>query len=475
MANDNLFGAPTKGLGQTVTFAPEQEQGFVPTAPQVNTQLQIGVQGGAVGVGGTGAQALIAEGPSPLMQAMMRIGGKFVEGQIEERKTEAFVEGMQRAAAGEAVADIVKETPWWAKMLGSADPAEGARWYAGHTVAQSTVADLDDRMPELRQLPPDQARALISKEAQARLTGDPSTDAAVLQQMSQALPALFKRHTKAHLGYLNEQAVASMTASMGQAGRRLQQIASGAVSGEYSEQDVEDARQNLLLAMRPPSPDMDPKLHAEVVAQGLEHLANSGSLHAFNVMDTPVGDSPSYISTMPFDVQDKLYARIAVAEGKARARFAEQFGDDIARLRVEADEPRENSAAMDLRPELLRINKAFQKVSGSRGNYFTSEEEAALLSRKAVAIRQARERAWDREQAAIERMRESGKKVEAEQTELASVQQAVASGTLIELRTRMGEKDIDRYLLEIMHGAKDDATREAVQLRVFSSSVNSRH
>lgn len=474
MANDNLFGAPTKGLGQTVTFAPEQEQGFVPTAPQAAPRLQVGVQGGAVGVGGTRAQGLIAEGPSPLMQAMMRIGGKFVEGKIEERKTEAFVDGMQRAAAGEAVADIVKETPWWAKMLGSADPAEGARWYAGHTVAQSTVADLDDRMPELRALPPDKLREVVQQESRARLTGDPSTDAMILQQASREYPVFFKRHAKSHLGWLNEQAVTSMTASMMQSGRRLQQIAAGAASGEYSEQDVEDARQNFLLAMRPPSPDMDPKIHADVVARGLEHMANEGSLHAFNVMASPVGDSPGYISTLPFEVQDKLNARVAVAEGKARARFAEQFGDDIARLRVEADLPREGSTAMGLRTELARLNKKFQQLYGSNGNYFDNEEEAALLSRKAVAIRQARERAWDREQAAIERMRESGKKIEAEQTELAGVQKAVREGTLNELRTRMGEKDIDRYLLEVMHGAKDDATREAIQLRVFSSGGGSR-
>lgn len=474
MANDNLFGAPTKGLGQTVTFAPEQEQGFVPTAPQVNTQLQIGVHGGAVGVGGTGAQALITEGPSPLMQAMMRIGGKFVEGQIEERKTEAFVEGMQRAAAGEAVADIVKETPWWAKMLGSADPAEGARWYAGHTVAQSTVADLDDRMPELRQLPPDQARALISKEAQARLTGDPSTDAAVLQQMSQALPALFKRHTKAHLGYLNEQAVASMTASTMQAGRRLQQVASGQASQEYSKQDLEDARVSFLSAMLPPSPDMDPELLAQVRVRALEHLANSGSLHAFTVLDTPIGDAPSYISTLNPEVQDKLYARMAVAEGKARARFAEQYSEDLARLTVESSAPREGAAAMDLRPTMDKLNADYRRLTGSRSNYFTKEDEAAYLSRSAVAIRHAQERAWDRQQALAEKLRESNKKVEAEQTELASVQQAVASGTLNELRTRLGEKDIDRYLLEIMHAAPDPASREALQLRVFSSGGGSR-
>ena len=473
MANDNLFGAPTKGLGQTVTFAPEQEQGFVPTAPQVNTQLQIGVQGGAVGVGGTGAQALIAEGPSPLMQAMMRIGGKFVEGQIEERKTEAFVEGMQRAAAGEAVADIVKETPWWAKMLGSADPAEGARWYAGHTVAQSTVADLDDRMSELRQLPPDQARALISKEAQARLTGDPSTDAAILQQMSQALPALFKRHTKAHLGYLNEQAVAAMTASTMQAGRRLQQVASGQASQEYSQQDLEDARASFLSAMLPPSPDMDPEMLAQVRVRALEHMANSGSLHAFTVLDTPIGDAPSYISTLNPEVQDKLYVRIAAAESKARGKFAETFSEDIARITVEASAPREGARAIDLQPMIDKVNRDFRLRHGSSGNYYTKEEEAALLSRSAVAIRQAQERAWDREQTALEKAKAGTKAEQKEAATHLQVRRAMFDGSLPMLATRATSDDIDRSIVEHLADMSPEERIKA-QVSIFSSQYPAR-
>lgn len=467
-AEDNIFGAPTEGLGQTVTFAPPQEAALAPMQLPGDTSLGLGIQGGAVGVGATRGRGVPQAEASPLLGALLNLGGKVIQQKQEAAKTAAFVEGMQRAAAGEAISDIVAETPWWAKMLGSADPAEGARWYAGHTVAQTAVADLDERMDVLRALPPDQAREYITKDMQGRLTGDASTDAAILQQASQALPAVFKRHAKSHLGYLNEQAVTAMQASMHAAGRDLQNKARGFALGEYSKEDLDKANDAFLAAMLPPSPDMNPGTHAEVRINGLLHLANAGNLHAFSSLERT-----GFIETLSPEQQDRLNARIAVAESKARGKFAETFSEDIARITVEASAPREGARAIDLQPMIDKVNRDFRLRHGSSGNYYTKEEEAALLSRSAVAIRQAQERAWDREQTALDKAQAGTKTEQKEAATHLQVRRAMFDGSLPMLATRATSDDIDRSIVEHLSDMSPEERIKA-QVSIFSSQYPAR-
>src|SRR6478752_1039791 len=158
MAGENTLGAPTEGLGQRVTFAFDAG-GAVPQLSLGNRgDIQAGVRGGGtVNAGGTQNRGVVLE-KNETFDFIAGLADKAVKVDMQRRKTQAFVTGMQRAAAVEAVSDIAAQQPWYSKLFGDSDTVEGARQYASHTIAQTTVAQMEEEMPQLRQMSPLEAQ-----------------------------------------------------------------------------------------------------------------------------------------------------------------------------------------------------------------------------------------------------------------------------------------------------------------------------
>lgn len=434
MAGDNVLGAPTEGLGQNVTFSPQAGGGVPQLQLPGQGAVQTGVAGGGIGIGGTQAHGIQQEGPSPMVAALMNLGGTVLAKKQAQKNNEAFLRGMQRAAAGEAVAEIAREQPWYAGLFGDGDAAEGARWYASHTVANSVASDFDEQMPELRKLPPDQARARMEQVLQQRLTGDTAADTAVVQQLTQVLPQVFKRQAKEHIAYQNEEGVKALTASMLQGAQRLQDVAKGALASTYGPVDVESEFRAFVEAQV--NPGLPENLYAKTKADGLEYLASTGKFHAFDVLDRA-----GFVGSLPQDMQETLRAKINTAQNRTKARFALTVDKELARIDMFSKSPPPGTEAEDVLPMVKAIDDRLFAEHGIR-NYFSGEERSALLSRSAVTIIQAREaeakRRFEAELRAAEKAERSGEEGAKQAAKIEFVRNALRTGNLAHAMTVTG-------------------------------------
>lgn len=434
MAGDNTLGAPTEGLGQNVTFSPQAGGGIPQLQLGAQGAVQTGIAGGGVGIGGTQAQGIQQEGPSPMVAALMNLGGTVLAKKQAVKNNEAFLRGMQRAAAGEAVAEIAREQPWYAGMFGDGDAAEGARWYASHTVANSVASEFDDKMPELRRLPPDQARAQMEQVLQQRLTGDTAADTAVVQQLTQVLPQVFKRQAKEHIAYQNEEGVKALTASMLQGAQRLQDVAKGAASGTYSQDDVVQGLQAFVEAQV--NPGLPENLYAKTKTDGLEYLASTGKFHAFEALDRA-----GFVSSLPQDMQEALRSKIATAQNRTKAQFSLGVDKELARIAVFSASTPPGAKPEDVLPMIQAVDNKLYAEHGIR-NYFSGEERAALLKGSAVSVIHAREREAQRkfeaELRAAEKAERQGEEGAKQAAKLAFVENALITGNLAHAMTVTG-------------------------------------
>ena len=434
MAGENTLSAPTEGLGQNVTFA-QQGGGGVPQLQLAGQgAVQTGIGGGGVGIGGTQAQGIQQEGPSPMVTALMNLGGTVLAKKQERKNNEAFLRGMQRTAAGEAVADIAREQPWYAGMFGEGDAAEGARWYASHTVANNVASEFDSMMPELRKLPPDAARVKMQQLIESRMTGDTVADTAIVQQLTQVVTPSFKRQAKEHIAYQNEEGVKALTASMFQGAQRLQDFAKGAVSGTYSAEDSAQAIQTFVEAQV--NPGLPEHLYAKTKADGLEYLATTGKFHAFDALDRA-----GFVDSLPQDMQESLRAKIATAQNRTKAQFALTVDKELARIDVFSKSPPPGTVAEDVLPMVKAVDDRLFAEHGIR-NYFSGEERAALMSRSAVHIIQSQEneakRRFEAELRAAEKAERQGDESAKQAAKIEFVRNALRTGNLAHAMTVAG-------------------------------------
>ena len=131
----------------TFSFAP-------PGTPQAQANEQaVGTRAGNVNPQAS-QQALTYQSPPPdkTFEAVIGFADKAFGEKLGEIKQEQFLRGMQQAASGEALTDIVNEQPWYSKVFGDSDVVEGARQYSALEKGAEFSTQLDQEMPELRKL-----------------------------------------------------------------------------------------------------------------------------------------------------------------------------------------------------------------------------------------------------------------------------------------------------------------------------------
>ena len=199
MANDNTLGAPTEGLGQNVTFV--AGGGRVPqtSAGQRQALRTNSTGGGAVST--ARAMQVPPAQPDATFAVLAKLGGDLLKPHLEAERNAAYVQGMQQAAQGQAIAEIVDEQPWYSKMFGSTSLVDGARAYTANTKATAMAIELETNMGELRKLSPGEFASQTTKKLTSASTGDATTDMMFQQQVGQILPSAFKTQAKEHLRY----------------------------------------------------------------------------------------------------------------------------------------------------------------------------------------------------------------------------------------------------------------------------------
>lgn len=386
--SDNTLGAPTEGLGQNVTFAYSNEQGIPQLEGGDPGRIRAGVIGGPVGVGGTKAQGVQAA-PNPTLDVLLKVGESILKPVLEKRKTEAYVSGMQRAMQGEAVTEIANSQPWYSKLFGEGtDVIEGARAYTGNTVAQTTVAAMEDKMPSIRQMDGPTAQKFFVDSINGAKTGDPATDLAVMQSLTRALPQFMRRQAKEHYAWKQERATAAEDASFKSGADNLQKI--GATLGQdgstTTQADVDAATLQFVQNQVPAAGRDEENWKKGQTARYIE-AAKNGQFHAVYAGMRPVKEgAPSVFDTLDADQRARITSAVEAGEGKLRNKYSMAWSDQLATVEASSKLPPTGTTTRDLAAQIDAMNTKFQKETGSKAPFILPRERAAYLSGSTVAI-----------------------------------------------------------------------------------------
>ena len=371
MANDNTLGAPTEGLGQTVTFAADGRQGVPQTSASNRQSLKLDARGG--GAQRTSQALRVPEAqPDPTFQALAKMGGEMLRPHIEAERQVKYVEGMQRAAQGEAITEIVEEQPWYSKLFGSTSLVDGARAYSASAKATSIAVEMETKMDELRKLSPSEFAKYSADVLTKANTGDVPTDMLISQQIGSVLPQVMKSQAKAHLRYKQEVLDESIDASHTAGFASLGAVASAARQGGTTDDlDVLTNQLHLAGQLAPP-PDVDREHYNKLLANSAVKSILSGNLDAAAFLDqTKILDSLS--------PQQQVAIKEATnrARSEARMKLPPEFADELASfLRAGND----GSSLDELKEKAKVFNERYKKYTGDPQDYFSAANLASEIN-----------------------------------------------------------------------------------------------
>lgn len=468
--SDNTLGAPTEGLGQNVTFAPAD----LARPPQLDaggtTLLQAQASGGYAGVNaGGGIPAVRTDNTLALL---LKAADNQIRPKLEQMRTEKYFEGMQSAMQGKAIQDIASEQPWYSRVFGPADAVEGARAYYGNTRAQEAVADMEDRMPELRKMEPAAARKFFVESVNSRLTGDKAADVSILQAMTRALPSVMRRQAKEHYGYTQENAATAQSASFlsGAEGlqRRAQAMADhGFVTPEEFALDV-----NQFVKDSVPVAGQDLEYWTKARTADMVGLAEQGKLHAINALRTPDAEGVSLLSVLPVEARNKIELAVNRAEGRLKTQYSFDWADQITDLRHRSSfglGPENTPKA--LMAEALAMNEKYQKKTGSTVGILSPAEVESIGTHSANSIALAKIKEFDKAEALRGKAVTEGEKAAAAEAKVQTIRGSAGEGSLYILASTPGYSNdvIDSEVMKAIR-SRPAAEQAAVAQQVMKEN-----
>lgn len=327
MADSNTQGAPTEGLGQSVTFAFKPGSGIPVLNPTRVPDVQVGTRGGPA----TQLNALQPQQRDPYatetLDFLVNVGQAILKPKLEQAKMDRYVAGMQQAATGDAMADIAARQPWYSKIFGDSDTVEGARAYHSEAIANKAVLDMEADMPRLRSLDPGSVQTEYSKRLAGVLTGDKATDAAVMAGLTRAMPAFMRRQAKEHYSWRQERAAEAEGDAFRTHAATMQSLGVPYQSGIVSPEDYTESAQRFLLSQLPAA-GRDPESWKKDMTARLIGAARDGQFHALGVLRTPpMKGAPSMFELLDDEQRVRVEAAVAAAESRAKAEAGSGYMD----------------------------------------------------------------------------------------------------------------------------------------------------
>lgn len=395
-------------------------------------QVQVGIQGNGVQDTSRIPEYRADHSAETNIDVLTKLGGQLLAPAIKREQQARFDEGMRRAAAGEAAADIEAERPAWATFFGEGDVTLGARTYEGAADAANVEAEIVRQMPELRKLPAEQFQQSIRGIIDTKKTGDATRDAAMEKSYLTFMPQALKTHAKENWAWQQQEAVTQDLKYLGStfdafeaqdAASRESAIGKQPVYPDsmsdrrkptYSEADQQAAKSRLMGALVP-APGQNQETRDNSVALSLFAQMSSGKMAAATALrqtvDPVTGRSLwDMLPAQHLDRLNQMYQSMGKVEQTKRLTSAEMdtimalsqtdrvedldVGIDRlnasvkARTGIDVDQL-DNSFALQQRARMIREKEAAEKEGASKARVAADRvsklEQAAAEDRTQVA------------------------------------------------------------------------------------------
>lgn len=334
MANENTMGAPTEGLGQTVTFS-ANGGGGVPQAQGSRRQsVRLNASGGGARLTAQALQVPETQ-PDATFAVLAKLGGELLKPHLEAERTAAYFSGMQKAAAGQAITDIVEEQPWYSKVFGSTSVVDGARAYTASAKASQMAVDLHTKMPEIRKMSGPEFAKYSTDMVAAAATGDNVTDMMFQQQAAKTLPEVMKTQATEHYRYQRELYYGAQEASVNGARQELsiadaevRKAASGTDEGaKYMAQTKYIAAAAKFDQSIIRDPQMDKPTHDKILSREMQRGLMDKDFSMYNAMK-----GSGLIDKMEPELAAAVQRTFEYASGKARGTISDDLTAQLTNL-----------------------------------------------------------------------------------------------------------------------------------------------
>lgn len=320
-------GYSEKGQGSeergpsTFAFAP-------PATPQAEASRVVMAKAGyetAQSVGGLNEYS--DKGTDATADAVFKFAAATLKPYADKLAAEKFLEGQQRAASGEALTEIVESQPWYSRIFGPSSAVEGARQYTLDAKSAEFDAEVQRRMPELKEMPPDKLPGVILELGKSFQTGDPQVDAAMGMRLTKVLPNLIKLQTREFYKHQQEQAFKARFNAWQNLGTSLQVTSTNPMATE----DDKLLRQEQMLSalVRPYGVDSDS--HLASVGTFMATLAENGQFAALKTVQ-----GSGVMNELPPDKRLQLEKQITAFKKQHARGAADDYAEQLTTIQAKA-------------------------------------------------------------------------------------------------------------------------------------------
>lgn len=299
---------------QTTVVAPASISGGG-AAPALGVQgggakagIQLFTQGIPDGAGDASLPAFLAQQFEPAMQ---------------QARQERYWQGFTEARAGKSMEEIHATTPWYSKVFGPTSYELGGEMYGVQAAVSGFATEFQRRMPELRQMTPEEVGIAFNGISQAAMTGNQFTDALIQKNLMENAGPMMDQYYKQRYAWQQEELSKAQNKSWLSAGAAFQEtMANDAKLGRDhpgQQPDPEQQREAVRIFLQNfQSPaSQNPESYLKNVMTTVDQMADAGQWYSIRALE-----ASGLFNAMSPEDQDKLQGRIERSRAKYKRTLA---------------------------------------------------------------------------------------------------------------------------------------------------------
>lgn len=314
------------------SFALESAQTAVQAVPETGPAAAQPVRLAPIGsnfnpaVSGQASQAA-----GPVISQLLAVADKVLAPRIKKAQDAQFMQGVQQAATGAALEDILKDKPWYSELFAPSAAAEGARAYAVQDQVTKFALDIQNQMPMLAQQGPEAVKKLAVDKMNSLMTGDVTADRLIQSAAVEQFAPIMKQHAKEHYTFLQNKANDAQLSSWVGASKLLSSI----MADPKSTQEDRDAAGSRLLGQMMPFVDQTDKSYERNVGELLKTAAVNGDFHTIRLFQNTKtvgedGKETSVWSKLEQRTRSDLEELLPRAARQALQKVTPKYAEDLA-------------------------------------------------------------------------------------------------------------------------------------------------